>query len=150
MMQLTSEEAVEGFDIGVLETASVFDRISARELGVAHEAEDHATRRSGEPHRICLERAQDVAGKPLVSERRLDTRADQRSRRPEVVLSDIGDEDRKQRPRVHEQEALAAVKPQHVRVPVVITRGSGEQEVPARSEPGSRFQVRRGNQPDVG
>lgn len=73
-----------------------------------------ATRRlrRGQARRVGIERPEGVRGELLLTERGLDEVDHQGAKKPQVVLADIGGEDRKQRSRVREQKALAPIDPQ--------------------------------------
>lgn len=75
---------------------------------------------SAGPTGVGVERAEQLCRKPLRGQRRLDPRRKQRPGRLEVALADVCDEDGEQGARVCQQQALASIKPQQIRVPVVV------------------------------
>lgn len=78
--------------------------------------------------RSRIERAEQVGGELLVGQGRFGVRGDERSRRLEVALADVDDEHGEERSGVARRQALAAIDPQQVRVPVVVAARSVDED----------------------
>ena len=100
----------------------MFDHQAAFERHLVHHAEDVAARRLGEADVVGVEAAEGVDRHSLLEQCAFEQTDDPPSDRAQLGEADIGDEDREQRAGVDDQQALAPIEPEHVRVPIVVAR----------------------------
>ena len=94
----------------------------AEEGHVVHAAQDTAVSRLGEDQVLWLQPREHGGLQSLAGKLTLDQTADQRARRTQTRRAHICLEDREKRRRVGQQQALATIEPQQIRVPVLRVR----------------------------
>lgn len=113
---------VEVPDVADVESAFELDLVAEVEGHLVHEPEDASARRPRDVNIARVESTENVERQPLGAELFLDGSHDISAERAQFVDAKIGSEDGEERVGLDEQEALASVDPQQVRVPVILAR----------------------------
>lgn len=121
-MERAAEVVVEVVDVDVPEAAGLVDLPAALERHLVHHPEHVPARGLRQLDAVGVEATEYLGGEPFLEQRVLDDPDDARPDRTQVRDANVGEEDREERPGMDEEQALASVEPDQVRVPVSVAR----------------------------
>ena len=119
---------VHRHQVALAETASVPYHRLAQEGHVVHAAEDASVCGLGEHDRLLGKLAEGVDGQFFLDECALNEADDKSVDCADIGIAHVCGNDGEERPRVGHKQALAAIKPEEIRVPVILAlrhRGQG-------------------------